>query len=250
MKKAIYLLFAITILVSCKKIEGPGGTSAIRGHVHGSTSNAGEAEVTQITCTSGLNLEHGDYWILNTSNSTKNYYIYYSNPTWVSSANPNLLGRTGIMVSFNYNDSNLDIALKTKTALQSIVNSNFSVTISSDVLTITDGGQINVVDADNGTTSFAVDVVNNGKPGTSTNEIAMANERVYIIYGDNAFPSQDLRTDETGAFSFEGLQVGNYTIYVLSKISANSDVYERVEQKVSITEKESISNVATFDIIY
>ena len=81
MKKILYLIsFAALVLSSaCKKIEGPGGTSAIRGQVIGSTSEAGESEITQVICTAGIELEHGDYWLLNTSDPNKLYYVYYDN---------------------------------------------------------------------------------------------------------------------------------------------------------------------------
>ena len=102
MKKLVLFTFLSLSIFSCKKIAGPGGTSAIRGEVKGSSFNAGQHEILQIICTAGSEIEHGDYWLLNTGDASKQYYIYYANPTWISNADPQLQGRIGIMVSFNY----------------------------------------------------------------------------------------------------------------------------------------------------
>jgi hypothetical protein len=252
MKKILYIISFTALVLSsaCKKIEGPGGTSAIRGQVIGSTSKAGESEITQVICTAGIELEHGDYWLLNTSDPNKLYYVYYDNPTWISISDPQLQGRIGIMVSFNYSDSNIEIAEKTRLALLAISGANYNITLSSDILTITDLGQVNVPDADNGTTNFAVDIANNGKPGSASSNTPIANERVYIIYGQNAFAAKDVRTNEAGAFSFEGLQKGEYTLYVLSKDPVNNGVMTRESIQASITEDNSIVEVETMNIIY
>lgn len=43
-----------------------------------------------------------------------------------------------------------------------------------------------------------------------------AEERVYIIYGDNGFYDDDVRTDPNGLFEFRWLRKGDYTIFVYS----------------------------------
>jgi hypothetical protein len=78
----------------------------------------------------------------------------------------------------------------------------------------------------------------------------MANERVYIIYGDNEFAADDVRTDEAGRFSFEGLQKGNYRIYVLSKDPLNEGIYYRVQHEVSISAAKEIVETPLFNILY
>lgn len=114
MLKFSYLfIFGIILITSCTKIEGTGGTSALRGKVTGTEIAAiGKAEATDVICTNGASLEHGDYWLLNSANTAKYYYIYYVNPNWISDADPHLAGRVGIAVSFNYSDTNLEIAQK------------------------------------------------------------------------------------------------------------------------------------------
>jgi uncharacterized GH25 family protein len=109
---------------------------------------------------------------------------------------------------------------------------------------------MDVPNSDNGTTSFAFDVAIQGDVEQSTNNIPMANERVYIIYGNNAYAATDVRTDEQGKFSFEGLQKGTYKIYVLSKDPLNEDIYYRVQQEVTINAAEEIVNTEPFLISY
>lgn len=250
MKKLVLSCAIILVALSCKKIEGPGGTSAIRGTVKGSSFKAGRNEVTQVTCTAGIELEHGDYWILNTGDPTKQYYIYYSNPTWISSADPQLQGRIGIMVSFNYSDSNAEIAAQTQAAIAATAGTPFNSFVTNDIITLTDNSFIDVPDPDNGTTSFGIDVAMQGKSEESTNGITMANERVYIIYGDHEFAADDVRTDEAGRFSFEGLQKGNYKIYVLSKDPLNEGIYYRIQHDVSISASKEIVETPLFNISY
>jgi hypothetical protein len=250
MKPVILVITLLLGFVSCNKIEGPGGTSAIRGTVKGSSFSAGRQEVTQVTCTAGIELEHGDYWILNTGDPSKQYYIYYSNPSWISNADPQLQGRIGIMVSFNYSDSNAEIAAQTQAAIAATAGTPFSSFVTNDIITLTDNSYIDVPDPDNGTTSFGIDVAMQGKAEESTNGISMANERVYIIYGDNEFAANDVRTDEAGRFSFEGLQKGNYRIYVLSKDPLNEGIYYRVQQEVSISAAKEIVETPLFNILY
>lgn len=246
------VLFSILFLSfsSCKKIEGPGGTSAIRGVVKGNHFKAGQHEVLQVICTTGGQIEHGDYWLLNTGNPSKQYYIYYKNPTWISNADPQLQGRIGIMVTFNYSDSNVEIATNTQAAIASVVGIPVSSMVSNDMITITDQSYLDVPDSDNGTTSFGMDVANQGNSEESTSNIPMAEERVYIVYGKNTYASDDVRTDEAGRFSFEGLQTGNYKVYVLSKDPLNEEVYYRVQKEVSIQNKATIVDTETYTINY
>ena len=78
----------------------------------------------------------------------------------------------------------------------------------------------------------------------------MAEERVYIIYGSNEYAAKDIRTNEDGNYSFEGLQKGQYTIYVLSKDPINNDLMSRESIQVNITENKSIVQAETMNIIY
>lgn len=251
LKSLSFFIFSLFIFSSCKKIAGEGGTSAIRGTVTGTElATPGQAETTDVICTNGASIEHGDYWLLNSANTAKYYYIYYVNPNWISNADPQLAGRIGIPVSFNYSDSNLEIAQKTQTALAGVSAAPYTVTRTQDILRIVHATFAMVSDADNGTTSFAIDVVTQGKvPGTQS--VAPAgDQRVYIVYGDNAFYSNTVRTNELGEFSFEGLQIGSYKVYVLGNNPQQPNATLKIEKSGKIEAKQSIVDLGEFEIFF
>jgi len=250
MKQSFLLLLLIVVFASCKKIEGPGGTSAIRGQLTGQDYSFGDKEITTISFTSGATIEHGDYWLLNSTDNSKLYYIYYTNPNWISSADPQLQGRTGIAVSFNYSDNNLEIAQQTLASIQQLSGLPFSLSLSQDILTISESTNGEVVDANDYSTPFTVDVSNQGTPNTLGQSFGRGDERIYIIYGQNAHSSNSVRTDENGMFSFEGLQKGNYTIYALSEDTLQNGKFNKVSKTVQITDKKQLVDAGDFHVYY
>ena len=246
-----FIIFSLLILItSCKKIEGPGGTSAIRGQLNGQDFSFGDKEITTISFTSGATIQHGDYWLLNSIDSSKLYYIYYTNPTWISSADPQIQGRIGVPVSFNYSDSNLEIAQSTLDSLQQLNGLPFSLSLTQDILTVTSNNNGEVVDANDYSTPFTVDVSNQGTPNTLGNSFGRGGERVYVIYGQNTYSNNSVRTDENGFFSFEGLQNGTYTIYALSEDTLQNGKFNRVSKTVQITDKQQIIDSGTFNVFF
>ena len=242
-------LSSAIIFSSCEKVAGPGGTSAIRGNVVGLKNNLGESEVIEITVMHGLEVEHGDYFLLNGAGNNSRYYIWYNNPTWVSNGDPNLVGRTGIKVDFNYSDSNTDIANNTEAALSAALSAEFTIEVNGDILTLTSVEHVNLADADNGSTNFNVDVANQGEQDQFGTEIAIADERVYLIYADGTTFNETARTGANGEFTFEGLQVGTYKVYALTQDTITGEktpVYKTIE----ISEKASINEIGTFSIRY
>jgi hypothetical protein len=242
-------LTSTLLFTNCEKVAGPGGTSAIRGNVVGLKNNFGESEVIDITVKYGLDVEHGDYFLINGPGNNSRYYIWYNNPTWVSNGDPNLVGRTGIKVDFNYSDSNADIAIHTAAAMNAAMNADFSIEVNGDILTLTAIQHIDLVDADNGTTNFNVDVANQGKDDHYGTEIAIADEHVYLIYGDGTNFNESARTGANGEFTFEGLQVGTYKVYALTQDTITGEktpIYKTIE----ISEKASINELGTFSIRY
>ena len=253
MKKR-YILLSLSLGLfsqSCHKTAGVGGTSIISGTVKGTkVASVGQAENMDVLCTNGSALEHGDYWLLNSANSNQYFYVYYVNPTWISDADPHLQGRIGIPVSFNYSDSNIDIAQKTQLALAGISNAPFSVTRTQDILHILYNSNLPITDADNGTTSFSIDVLNQGKlDGQGYTQMAGDHE-VFIIYGDQSFYSDMVLTDETGAFVFKGLRNGDYQVYVLGNDPQHPNATLKVEKKASVTTKKSTVPIGEFDIFF
>ncbi len=65
----------------------------------------------------------------------------------------------------------------------------------------------------------------------------VAEERVYIIYGDEASYSESTRTDENGFYQFRGLTRGDYKIYAFSGDTTGGYVntLEPVREEVSVT---------------
>jgi hypothetical protein len=250
MRQIFLLLSLLIIITSCKKIEGPGGTSSIRGKLSGQDYSFGEKEITTVSFTTGATIEHGDYWLLNSTDNSKLYYIYYTNPSWISSADPQLQGRTGIAVSFNYSDSNLEVAQRTLDSIQQLSGLPFSLSLSQDILTITSNTTGEVVDADDYSTPFTVDVSNQGSPNITEDSFGRASERVYIIYGQNEYSSNSVRTDENGLFSFEGLQKGTYTIYSLSEDTLQNGKFNRVSKTIQITDKKQIVDAGDLHVYY
>ena len=253
--KALKVTVGVAIIffqTACvKKNVGPGGTSAIKGSVTGQDFKQGENELQHITFTSGSQLEHGDYFLLNDLTFGTNYYIYFSNPTWISPANPNLQGRTGLEVVFNYSNSNVAIAQAVKVKLESLGVLNANLSLQQDILTLSWKSRKNVVDPDNGTTNFAVDVSNQGEADyLQTGVLNMAEKRVYLCYGDNNYPSEDVRTNQLGEFFFPDLQKGTYKVYVISMDPPYEEMHKEVAKTVTITEEKSIVNAGVLGIYY
>lgn len=246
------LSLLILSLGSCKKIEGPGGTSAIRGKVIGipaSPDALGENEVIHVTVQKGTEIEHGEYWLLNGPTGGQLYYIWYNNPTWISNGDPQLEGRIGIKVNFNYSDNNTTIAQNTFDALLAEVLSDFTISRDQDILTLTSVVRQNIPDADNGNINFTVDIANQGQSDefNTENPIGMADERVYLIYGESESFNESMKTGAGGEFTFEGLNPGKYNVYALSVdpiTGAKLPVYKSVE----ITEKGSVTDAGSIEV--
>lgn len=245
---AVVLLVLLSgTLVSCKKEAGSGGNSSIKGNVRGlilsvGGSSSAEAEITSVTFTPGAILDDNDYWLINSASGNK-YYIWYDNSNWVG-GDPALAGRTGIKVDYDFGLSNTSLASLTMTAMQLATGSDFIYDLSGDILTITDANTGIVSDADNMITPFAIDVLNQGKGATIGSgtgvEGPIIDERVYLIYGDEDFYSESVRTDNDGNFQFKGLNKGNYRIYAFSKDTLNSNFDIKVEVSAEITKNKTV----------
>lgn len=247
---------------SCKKVEGPGGSSSITGTLVGQTidgsSSSAKNEVTHVIVThangvDGSILDNSDYFLLNTPNGGTNYYVWYENTNFPGQ-DPGLAGRTGIKVTYSNNESNVLIATNTALSIQSIASADFSVLRAGDILTLTNLSTGEVPDADEVNTPFIVDVATQGRSATGSSTLSakgtIANERVYIIYGEEDFHSDDVRTDENGNFQFNGLTRGDYRVYALSvdTTSTNGQMV-RSELNASITDKQQVVNAGQLSII-
>ena len=249
LKLTIIAISLLAVFTNCKKVEGPGGTSAIRGAVVGVNNSLGQSEIIEITVKKGMDLEHGDYWLFNGPAGGSLYYVWYNNPTWVSNGNPNLQGRIGIQVDFNYSDSNLDIAQNTLSAVEAALNGDFTISSNQDILTLVSTTHSEISDADNGTTNFNIDVASQGELDLNGSQTSMPDERVYLIYGDGTVFSETARTGADGVFTFEGLQIGKYKVYALTEDPITGEklpVYKSIE----ISTKESINEIGEISIVH
>jgi len=248
----VQLLVLVILSTACiKKYPGPGGTSAIRGKVTGKEFKPGELEIQQITFTHGAQLEHGDYFLLNKVTGNNNYYIYFTNPNWVSVADPNLQGRIGLEVVFNYSDSNTEIAQAVKDKIAALGVLQFTMALNQDILTLTYKSKENIPDPDNGTTNFAMDIVNQGSADyLGTTVVNMSEQRVYLCYGDDQLPSDEVRTNSDGDFEFKDLQIGTYKVYVVGQLPPNADQHQEVSAVATISVKKTITDIGNLQIWY
>jgi hypothetical protein len=53
--------------------------------------------------------------------------------------------------------------------------------------------------------------------GQFENEYYVPEQKVYIVFGDNEFYNDEIRTDYTGKFQFSYLYAGSYTVYAYSE---------------------------------
>lgn len=258
---SVVLLAAFSIS-SCRKVEGPGGSSAITGNVKGQyiqgSSSAAKAEMTEITVThadgvDGSILDNSDYFLLNTPNGGTYYYVWYENTNFPGQ-DPNLAGRTGIKVTYSNSESNVLIATKTATAIEAIASADFIVSRVADIVTVTNILVGEVPDAEEVNTPFIVDIAVQGKSATSSGSLSaegpMADERVYLIYGAEDFYSESVRTDENGMYQFTDLTRGDYRVYTFS-VDVNSPTGQlvRAEVSASISSKKEVVEAAELTII-
>jgi hypothetical protein len=75
--------------------------------------------------------------------------------------------------------------------------------------------------------------------------------RVYIIYGDNEYHDDDVRTGGDGKFRFAGLQKGKYTVYTISeryRNVANPSGFVIESRTVMIKEKDETVDIGDIEI--
>ena len=65
---------------------------------------------------------------------------------------------------------------------------------------------------------------------------------VYIIYGDDTSPSDRVRTNFDGEYSFENLRKGDYTIYVYSRDTTAEAVAGTAPRDFAIAKEVSIAD--------
>jgi hypothetical protein len=244
-----YFTLILFMLFSCAKIEGPGGSSAITGNLSGrsysySNGSNGEQEITNITIPNGNNIEDGEYVLLNTPNGGTLYYIWFKWDNGLA-PNPNLSGRTPIQVSFSFTQNNTTVAQNMSNAILDIAGEDFTVDVNNDIVIISNIQNGEVTDAEEFTQNITVDISNQGNDytneGATFTEGPIVDNRVYLIYGNDAFYSEDTRTDAEGNYQFRNLNRGNYTVFAYSVDTLHPDEEPyAVRHSVIINERKEI----------
>lgn len=264
MKKQIIILSSLALIsftIGCKKVAGPGGTSSIKGNVQGTfigKNNPAEKEVTSIICNhangvGGSILDNSDYFLINTPNNSTNYYVWYENTNWLGQ-DPALQGRTAIKVTYSNNESNVTIATNTAAAILAIAGADFEVERTNDVITLTNKTAGEVADANDVNTPFVIDVLNQGKnsSGAGANNYSgpVIDEQVYIVYGDEDFYGENVRTDAQGNYQFIGLAKGNYRVFTYSIDTLSSNfTLKQVETSVEITKNKEVVTASDLKVV-
>ena len=244
-----YFTLILFMLFSCAKIEGPGGSSAITGNLSGrsysySNGSNGEQEITNITIPNGNNIEDGEYVLLNTPSGGTLYYIWFKWDNGLA-PNPNLSGRTPIQVSFSFTQNNTTVAQNMSNAILDIAGEDFTVEVNNDIVIISNIQSGEVTDAEEFTQNITVDISNQGNDytneGATFTEGPIVDNRVYLIYGNDAFYSEDTRTDAEGNYQFRNLNRGNYTVfaYSIDTLHPDEEPYA-VRHSVIINERKEI----------
>lgn len=70
------------------------------------------------------------------------------------------------------------------------------------------------------------------------------NERVYITYGNNDIYDDDFRTDFNGAFKFENLRTGDYTLYAYQDCNTCDEGISVISTSIEISDKKGTTTVA------
>lgn len=252
------LLGGLVSLTACKKEEGSGGTSAITGNVSGRTystngGNSAEQEITQIIIPHGSDINDAEYVLLNTPNGGTLYYLWFK---WNSGVQPDpgLAGRTGIQVTYDFTESNATVAANALAALNAAASTDFTFSLNNDIITLTNIATGEVTDADELSSNILIDIQNQGQGatagGTSYVEGPVVDERVYLVYGDEGYYSESVRTDAEGNYRFSDLNRGTYTVFAFSEDTLNlGGTLTQVETTVEIVNKKEIVEAADLNIV-
>jgi hypothetical protein len=236
-------------LFSCSKEEGEGGRSSISGTLEGIIVDNARTEVNEVICVTQDDIKTGDYWFLNSPDSYDDYFIWYNNINAPVSA-PLISSRTAVKVDYSSlaGDNNITIATKTEAALNAITGLPFSIVRNNDKLTITNKFTGDVSDSDNGTSKMIVDVITQGRDQIILQSGVIANEDVFIIYGDDDdIQDDDVKSNFDGTFKFKNLRKGSYRIFAYSEDPSLPNPLVPVTKSIDIGKNED-ANIGSISI--
>lgn len=241
MKSFVFLGLFCFLMASCSLDEGQGGNSVITGKVF--------VEVYNNSFTHVLNTYY---------KPEADVYIIYGNgdiyseryrTNWDGSYRFDYL-RKGDYKIFAYSlDTTGSVTTEDVPVFMNVNLSGNNKTVTLDDLVV-----IEKCDYDDGTASITgklfIRDFNNDRT-ILIQEYYGPDERVYIVYGDDPFHFNDVRTHFDGTFRFENLVKGTYTIYALSNDMVNKLNRQLLPVSVTVTidqdyQKKDIGNIIVY----
>lgn len=130
-------------------------------------------DLTTVPASSLVSVGASSYFLINSGNNVNKYYVWYKQGT---STDPSISGRTGVQVLLDPTDTDAIVAQKTRDALNVLV-SDFSASVSTNVVTVTALEVGYTDDALAGTSGFTVNVTSQGSGEDVTqNQVLLSND--------------------------------------------------------------------------
>lgn len=76
----------------------------------------------------------------------------------------------------------------------------------------------------------------------------LAEQRVYIIYGDGAYHDDDTRTGPNGEFRFTWLRKGDYRVYVMSECQGCPGGQEGIYMDATISRRKQVVDLGRITV--
>ncbi len=207
-----YMPLFFLLFTSCKKAEGPGGTSSISGTVYYNYYDYNGVLISRETALKeDVFIEYGDddYYSDEIETDAEGEYAFR-------------FLMVGSYTLYAYEDCNTCYSGDKRVEIPVYIGDKKTDVEAKDI------ELVNYLDVDDGSGTisgsvYAKDYNNLGE----LNEYYLADERVYLIYNNDSIYYTDMRTHTDGSFEFKDLIPGNYTIYAYSKCDTlnNSTTY-------------------------
>src|ERR1019366_3478612 len=128
------------------------------------TTTTGVTQVTKVTTVADVtNSLAGTYFTIDSANDVKSYYVWYN--VSGNGLDPSISGLTGIRVNINTNDTANTIATATGSAITAQASADFTTSVLTNVITVTNSLEGPATNAFAGTSGFTVAVFTSGVQG-------------------------------------------------------------------------------------
>jgi len=88
----------------------------------------------------------------------------------------------------------------------------------------------------------------NSSGNPSGDPYPLADQRVYIIYGDGNYHDDDTRTGPNGEYRFPWLRKGTYKVYTISECNTYQNCTEGIYRSAEISGRKEVLNLATITV--